>query len=309
MERREPSPWLLLIHSLPSEPGYLRVKISRRLQRAGAVALKSTVYALPNRPACREDLEWIAREVRDGGGEAWLCEANLLEGVCDEDLRQLFRQARRADYEELASEAQRLTEAQDPPPVRSLGRLRRRLAQVRALDFFEAPMAESAQSAVERLEERSRGAAGSPASMGELTGRTWVTRPGVEEDRIASAWLIQRFIDPQASFAFAEEASEPVEGELRFDMFGGEFTHEADRCTFETLLERFELGESALRELAEILHDIDCRDEKYSRPATASVDRFIRALTANEPDDLTRLRQGALFFDALYAALGGSAAP
>ncbi|HXH63172.1 MAG TPA: chromate resistance protein ChrB domain-containing protein [Gemmatimonadales bacterium] len=134
-----------------------------------------------------------------------------------------------------------------------------------------------------------------------VRGRTWVTRRGVFVDRIASAWLIARYIDPQARFKFvAPEGYIPRPGELRFDMFEAEYTHHGDACTFETLLARFRLRGPALRAIAEIVHDIDCKDGKFHRRETAAVARRLARVARTSRTDHIRLRRGATVFDELY---------
>lgn len=138
-----------------------------------------------------------------------------------------------------------------------------------------------------------------------LRRRTWVTRRGVFVDRIASAWLIARFIDPEARFKFvAPEGYTPRPGELRFDMFEAEYTHVGDRCTFETLLARFRLRSPALRVIAELVHDIDCKDGKFQRRETAAVARRLSGITRAAKTDRMRLRRGAAVFDELLQAVG-----
>ena len=133
-------------------------------------------------------------------------------------------------------------------------------------------------------------------------GGTWVTREGIKVDRIASAWLIRRFIDPEARFKFVPARGYvPQEGELRFDMYGGDFTHEGDRCTFETLLERFGVRNPALRAIAEIVHDIDCKERKFGRPETDGIARLVQGIVAAHADDATRLERGAATMDDLHA--------
>jgi hypothetical protein len=206
--------WLLLIHQLPAKPAYLRVKVWRRLQGLGAVAVKATVYALPAKPEAQEDFEWLLREIVQGGGEAMICEARLVDGLTDQEVRALFDRARDADYDELAKEVRTLAAAigDDPPPEQrteakaQLARLKARLAQVTSIDFFGANGREAAEGLLLELEGRLReneAAAAMPAEpatseqrFGELRARTWVTRTGVHVDRIASAWLIRRFVDP-----------------------------------------------------------------------------------------------------------------
>lgn len=313
-------PWLLLIHQVPSKPDYLRVKVSRRLQQVGSVAVKSSVYALPNREDCRESFEWILREIVDGGGEGLLCAVELVEGLDSNGLRQLFLNARGRDYHEIAKEAAGaaapgdlsggLDETERPrSPASVLGRLERRLAATRVIDYFSAPERTAAEAALAGLRERlaERRPTRLPAPPGTLVGgaRVWVTRIGVAEDRIASAWLIRRFIDPTASFRFVDPGATRLEGELRFDMYEGDYTHEGDRCTFEVLLERFGLHDGALEVLAQIVHDVDLKDDKFARPETAGFARFIEGLSRLEPDDEKRIARGSNLLDILYAAFGG----
>ena len=138
----------------------------------------------------------------------------------------------------------------------------------------------------------------------EMHGRTWVTRAGVFIDRIASAWLIRRFIDRAAIFKFVSpKGYRRRESELRFDMFDGEYTHESDRCTFEVLLDRFSLDDPALHTIGEIVHDIDLKDEKFNRAETAGVQSVITGIAAAHADDSERIAQGAAIFDALYSQL------
>jgi hypothetical protein len=134
-------------------------------------------------------------------------------------------------------------------------------------------------------------------------GRTWVTREGVFVDRIGSAWLIRRFIDPKARFKFVPARGyRPEPGELRFDMYQAEYTHEGERCTFQTLLARFGLEDPALEAVGEIVHDIDCKDEQFGRPETQGVARLLRGIADDTPEDPERLQRGARLFDDLYAA-------
>jgi hypothetical protein len=328
--------WLLLIHQIPAKPDYLRVRIGRRLQQMGAVAVKSSVYALPNLADCREDFQWILREVTASGGEAVLCAVELVEGLDDEQLREAFRDARRRDYAAIGDEAREALRVRDPtaegdagaraahegPPAAAfatVSRLERRLEAVQAIDFFDAAEREQVRSLIDELRMRlQRGGSGPPAGAGHRpAGATWVTRAGVEEDRIASAWLIRRFIDPAARFRFVGDGAAldddlPADA-IRFDMFEAEHTHEGDRCTFEVLLERYRLDDAALAAIGEIVHDVDLADEKFGRPETAGIDRLIRGLVRVERDDEARVRAGGALFDALYAAFSaaprGAAAP
>jgi hypothetical protein len=312
--------WLLLIHQLPSKPAYFRVKIWRRLQALGAVAVKNAVYALPASEQAQEDFEWLLREISEGGGEAMLCEARLIEGLSDQEVRALFNRARDEDYDVIAQEARSIGAAlgEEPPSERraevkgQLMRLRNRLAQVVEIDFFGADRRVPLEGLLAELEERvaepAHGEAfeATPSDADVLQncrGRTWVTRQGVYVDRIASAWLIRRFIDPDARFKFVPaKGYQPAPGELRFDMYEAEFTHQGDRCTFEVLLEQAGLDDPALRAIAEIVHDIDLKDAKFGRDEAAGIASLIAGIARAHPRDEERLTQGVVVFENLYAS-------
>jgi hypothetical protein len=237
--------WLLLIHQVPPKPDYLRVKIRRRLRGMGAVAIKKTVYALPNGDEGLEDFEWLRREIEGDGGTAIIAEAEFVEGISDEELDAMMEAERQQD--------------------------------------------------------------GGDESVGPLTadrvgtGRTWVTREGVNVDRIASAWLIRRFIDKDARFKFvAVRGYRPRTGELRFDMFEAEYTHVGEDCTFQTLQRRFGLRDRGLRAIGEIVHDIDCKDDRFDRPETAGAAALIRGIVQSYEDDRKRLERGTAIFDDLF---------
>ncbi len=314
---------MLLIHQIPPVPAYLRVKIGRHLQRIGAVAIKNSVYALPLDEETQEDFQWVLREVVKGGGDASIVEARFVDGLSDDEVVALFQGAREADYRDVARQAREAgggLPKRGPPPgnrhAETAGlvtRLRRRLGEIEAIDFFGAPGREIAEGLVAALEERMKPetAASSPEKptmhAEEVQGRTWVTRAGIKVDRMASAWLIRKFIDPGARFKFVPaKGYEPHTGELRFDMFEAEFTHEGDRCTFEVLVQRFGLGHPGLRHLAEIVHDIDVKDAKYGREEAAGIGQLVAGIAAAHPEDEDRLARGAALFDDLYAAHGGA---
>src|SRR5262245_58333427 len=111
MQNADNGRWLLLIHQIPPKPNYLRVKIWRRLQRLGAVAIKNSVYALPNSDQAREDFQWVLREVVEGGGDGTLCEARLIDGITDEQVEALFQTARSTDYRQIGDDIRRLTKS------------------------------------------------------------------------------------------------------------------------------------------------------------------------------------------------------
>ena len=318
MQEVDDARWLLLIHQIPPKPNYLRVKIWRRLQRLGAVAIKNSVYALPKSDQSREDFQWVLREIVEGGGDGTLCEARLVDGVTDDQVEGLFQAARSADYGQIADDARRLAKTQPtkakpdekhrPQLELDVTRLRRRFDEIVAIDFFGAPGREAAAGLIGGIEARLRGnrdnlpsADAKATPLGTLQGKTWVTRKGLHVDRMATAWLVRRFIDPNAVFKFVPaKGYKPLPDEVRFDMFDAEFTHVGDRCTMEVLLERAAIGDAAVRRIAEIVHDIDLKDSKFEHPETPGVERLIAGIALAHRDDEARLTRGAAVFDDFY---------
>jgi len=314
--------WYLLIHQLPPKPLYLRAKVRNRLTMVGAVALKNSVYVLPCRDDSLEDFQWIAQEAVAGGGEAFVCKAEFVEGVSDEALVRQFKEAADAAYAGLRGE---IGEALERARARgrgkpaddsaTLARLRKRFEETGGVDFFDAPGRKEVETMLQALETRLHGGGGTPKRGGKrthphLVGRTWVTRHGPKVDRLASAWLIRRFVDPGARFRFMDpEREKPRAGEIGFDMPGGDFSHEGERCTFETLLARLGIRDPSVRAIGEIVHDVDLKDARFARPETEGVRQVILGLVRAHPEDEERLERGLALFDDLYASYRGHGAP
>jgi len=307
--------WLMLIHQLPAKPAYARVKVWRRLQGLGAVMVKNAVYALPSNEDTQEDFAWLAREIVELGGEALVCETQLVEGLSDAELRAMFLAARNEDYGRLLENVEMLAAdlAADRPAtaladaVADASRLRRELGAIAAIDFFAADRRGAAETALGRLEARLQERSptmkveGNSREASSRAGKLWVTRQGVQIDRIASAWLIRRFIDPDARFKFVPGRTyQPRGEEVRFDMFDGEYTHEGDRCTFEVLTLRARLDDPALAAIGEIIHDIDLKDGKFAREETSGIRTVMAGIAAAHRDDEQRLARGAAVLDDLY---------
>jgi hypothetical protein len=294
----------------------LRVKVGRRLQRLGAAAIKNSVYALPKSDAAHEDMQWVLQEIVKGGGDASLCEANFVDGLTDEEIEALFHAARKVDYDEIAAEArqierllprrgQEIKEAARIQIKSNLSRLSKRLSEVNAIDFFGTSGREVVASLIAGIETRLKPAQDSklepPTPLDQVQGRTWVTRNGIHVDRMASAWLIRRFIDKEARFKFvAPKGYRPDSGELRFDMFEAEFTHEGDNCTFEVLRSRFSLDDPGLRPIAQIVHDIDLKDSKFGREDALGFERLVAGIAIAHKDDDVRLARASAVLDDLY---------
>jgi hypothetical protein len=308
--------WLLLIHQLPPQPNALRVKIWRRLHQVGAVAIKQSVYALPFSDQSREDLSWILKEILAGGGDGSISEVRFLEGLNDEQVIALFQNAREEDYGKIIQEARlllsELISPQDKDPKNEgsnrtarVSRLQRRWEEVAAIDFFPTSERETAASLLKDLEKR-LSLGDLPATIIEIEGdslkeKVWITRRNLFVDRIACGWLIRRFIDSGATFKFIPGTRyKPNAGELCFDLFDGDFTHEGDRCTFEVMIRRLGFQDPALTALAEIVHDIDLKDGRYGRHETEGLRALLTGLVSSYSDDNLRLEEGSRLFENLY---------
>jgi hypothetical protein len=326
--------WMLLIHQLPPHPTNLRVRIWRKLQKLGAVAVKNSVYVLPFNEKTHEDFQWLKQEIETEGGEATVFRAGAVEGATDKELIALFRKTRDEEYAQVVAEMDGLTGAIREQKRgghlsaghRSAGRithyeteldkLHKELERIAGADFFKASGRAPAMAAYEHCQKALRAAqsrhekpAQADAQKGvainliSYQGRRWVTRRNLFIDRLAAIWLIKRFVDAKARFYFVAEG-ESVEGAIGFDMYGGEFTHHGEDCTFETMIKRFGLIDDAgLRELAEIVHDVDLKDNKFNRSEASGLGAVIRGLAESMKDDRKLAQQCGPIFDGLYELL------
>ena len=307
-------PWLLFVHQLPSRPSNIRVRTWRRLQQIGAVIVKQAVYALPDSPATREDFEWLKAEIEGDAGEAEVFSAAHLDPASDEALVEEFRRSRQEAYGELAAELEqamgrraRSRRGRVRAPRRVLEAYRARLAAIERLDFFGSAGRDLVASLLETLAERlsatqPRSEATSRADNAATTHqrRVWVTRPRPGVDRMASAWLIRRFIDPDARFLFAPDRDAAGPDAVPFDMFGVEFGHRGGHCTFETLCDVFRLDDPAVGRIAAVVHDLDLKDGRFGAPEAAAIGAVIEGLQAGHADDQALLEQGMTLFEALH---------
>ena len=307
------SPLLLLLVGLPPHPSSLRVRVWRRLRALGAVPMKRSAYLLPDTPDRYEDFQWLAQEIQRAGGDATLVRVQQIENVSEADIRRLFQEPRDADYRQLAGRYRKLLPALDRKSAAAstrvqeeLGRLAKEQQRIHAIDFFGAPggaevrRLEEAIAMRVRRPETPRPEPRSTLDLSTLRRRRWVTRPRPHVDRIASAWLIKRFIDPEATFVFAAPAEFPADA-IPFDAPGVELSHHGEDCTCETLVKRARLRDRRLVRLAEIVHEADLRDGKYPHEEARGIDAAIRALLAASPDDHQVLAHGTTLFEGLYA--------
>jgi hypothetical protein len=327
MERTQQLKWLLLLYQLPTQPSNLRVKVWRKLQKLGAINVKSAAYLLPYNETTEEDFRWLSQEIIDGGGEAILLVAYGLSLKEEEEIVRLFQEARTKDYEEFISECKQKVEqlelAIQQNHVETWGkyeaekkRLQSRLDEIQAIDFFGASNKENALATLNMLSDTLQKAKGvseipsqqelEPLILCEYKDKIWVTRAGMHIDRLGSAWLIKRFLDANARFEFvpANELLPSDTDKIPFDMYGASLGHHDEDCTFETLLVRFGLtNDMALSVLAQIVHDIDLKDDKFGRTEAVGVDFVVLSLRQKWEDDEVLLEKGLALFDALYDKL------
>jgi hypothetical protein len=311
--------WLLLIHQIPPKPDYFRVKIWRRLQQVGAIAVKQSVYVLPQTDQSHEDFGWILKEITEGGGDASLAEVRFIEGLTDEQIIFMFQEARKADYEKLFDDIKRVSEQLDKNNSKTgetvtktrnqIGKLQKRLNEIISIDFFASSDRVGAENALSNLASKYTGPVEEADAINaskQFLGKVWVTRNNVFIDRIASAWLITRFIDEKAKFKFVDSNKyNPQKEEVRFDMVEAEFTHKGDRCTFEEIIQRFRMKDKALHQISEIVHDIDLKDRKFERPEADGMNVMFSGIAAAHRNDNDRIEIGAKLLDDLYTYFKG----
>jgi hypothetical protein len=312
--------WLVLLTTLPPKPTRHRVGVWRKLQRMGAVRLRGAGWILPDTSETTELFQWLVQEIQSVGGEATLLRVDRVETMADPEIAALFHKARAIEYQEVVQGCRDILRHLDRyqknhrrsiPALRGkLDGLKRELDRIQSVDYLKAPTGERARALWETTARRLRAAqTGPPAPRGGRhrtflppRGSTWVTRPRPHIDRIASAWLIKRFCDPEGRFAFADAADAARKG-VPFDVLGADFGHHGDDCTFETLVKRFAIKDRRIKVIAEIVHEADLHDGKFTRNEAAGVDLAINGLVEATPDDHELLGRGMAMFEGLYAVL------
>ncbi len=315
--------WLFLVHQIQTPNSRERVKVWRLTKKVGAQLYRNSVYVLPYSKERLEDFQWLCQEIRHSQGDASVFVSEAHDAKEDRALKALFCNAREKDYNELQARINAFEDRANgilnlqAPTVAHLKLLDREVKQledglrdVRRVDFFENALARPLQQRLRRIrlsilsiqpENPSRPRITRHARK-DFQGKTWATRPHIHIDRICSAWLIRRFIDTKARFVFAPEDRLPKTA-IHFDTMGAEFSHQGDHCTFETLLEAFGINDKALRSIAELVHTIDLKDQKFNPPEAAGVDLIVRSLSDTLRDDAKALELGSRLLDAVYAQL------
>jgi hypothetical protein len=314
--------WFLIFYSVPSHPVSNRMKIWRKLAKAGAVQLKGAVYILPATEEHEEFITWLIGEVKSMGGDGAVVKSAEIKTFDESDIRGLFQRQAEEGYrgfdkdldafERKVRGFRKGMQGDDGGRLADqAGKFARELDELRKRDFFSSPSGAVMQKRMLTLEAGlrriSRAAPETPAAIKpkraeEYRGRVWATRKKPFIDRMASAWLIKRFIDPKASFVFIEERDIASLGKkaAAFDVRGAEFTHVGDLCTFEVLVKTFGIKDKAVKKIAEIVHDLDVKDDKYGKPEATGVEEILSGIRKTAKNDADGLERGMAAFEMLY---------
>jgi hypothetical protein len=297
--------WLLLLYSLPAHRNTQRVAVWRRFKKIGALQLTTSTYLLPDQPAHYEHFQWLTKLIRDSGGVATLVRVREIEEMPNEKLVGLFNDARAREYASIGKALLSLSRERKPraETEERLGRLTGQFRDLRAIDFFNSQRGQEIAIQLQKLGRMAAAKGALPKiHPKDYRGRTWLTRPHPQIDRVGSAWLIRKFIDPEARFIFSGKAPAHSKA-VSFDMIDAEFSHAGDDCTFETLTNRFAIRDKAVRKIGEMIHDADLDDEKFQQPEGIGLDRVLKGWAKEELPDDEILRRGFQCFDALYCFL------
>src|SRR6266851_1789645 len=296
--------WLLFVFSLPAKKASQRVEIWRRLKRYGSVGLRSSGYVLPNNSQNLERFEWLAANVRKYRGEASVIHIESIDNLPSNELSELFLEARGRDYEAMILELKRYKGAVKPG---QLSRLRRRFQEISAIDFFNSPLRSRVEQLLANADARQdtsvEGGRRTSRHKKEFQKRTWITRPRPGIDRVSSAWLILRFIDPQARFTFGTHSGK-VAAAVAFDMFQPDgFGHRGDDCTFETLCKEFQIPDPKVKVISQIIHDADLGDEKFGRSEGIALDQVLIGWAQQGLSDEDLLKRGIELIEGRYRSM------
>ncbi len=303
-------PWLLLLYALPTRRNAERVNLWRKLKKFGAVQLKTSGYLLPDEPPHVERFQWLSKQIHDAGGEANVIRMAGIDGVSNSEVVSMFMEARAADYKVLATACQKaLARHKQGKPAElaaELAKFKQRFSEIKEIDYFETPAAHDAQMLLQRAEKTLAAKTGfatvQKLDPGQFEGKNWLTRPRPGIDRSASAWLIRKFIDPNARFVFAMDPTKHAEA-VPFDMAEVEFSHQGEDCTFETLVKRFGLKDPAVLQMAEMAHDADLEDEKFHRCECIGINAVLSGWAKSGMSDAELLAKGMECFEGLYRQL------
>ncbi len=299
--------WLLLTFTLPSKRASQRVEVWRKLQRYGTVPLGNSGYLLPSNTVNEERFQWLATAIRKYGGDASIVHVQGIDNLSTPQLIGRFAEARSREYQELIRQLDEFSALpQQKRAVGRLSRLRSRFQEIVEVDFFESPLQKRAGELLAKADAArvtTRISETPKIDPRDYIRRVWVTRPRPGVDRSASAWLIRRFIDSKARFAFAPEEKVP-QASVPFDMFHERgFGHRGDDCTFETLTKEFRIRNQRVKVISEIIHDADLADQKFGRKEGYGIDEVLKGWARQGISDQDLLNRGMQLIEGLYHSL------
>lgn len=298
--------WLLLLFSLPTNRNSERVAVWRRLKKLGAVQIKTSTYLLPDEPAQYEQFQWLAKQIRDSDGDSTLVRAQEIEGLTREKVIAMFNDAQAKEYAALRKSLQsfigRRKKMDAEAAAGELERLTRQFREMREVDFFDSARGHDIAMLLRRAAGPKRTRQLEVLNAKQYQGKTWLTRPRPEIDRVGSAWLISKFIDRKPKFVFAPKA-DAVPDAIPFDILDAGFSHHGNYCTFETLTKRFAISDKSIAKIGEMIHDADLDDARFQRVEAVGIDRVLKGWAKEDLPDEEILRRGFECFDALYSFL------
>jgi hypothetical protein len=304
-QRIASAPWLLLVFSLAEKGASLRVAVWRKLQRFGALPLGNSGYLLPSSVENREKFEWLATTVRSQHGEASVVQVQGIDNRPHAALKEQFVVARQREYRELLGQIKKASTASMSASSAQVARINQRLQEIISRDFFGAPLRKEAEGELDRLRHprpSSRQAESGKMSPRAYKNRVWVTRPRPGVDRVTSAWLIRKFIDPRARFVFTPEDKRPPNA-VPFDMYEGGFGHRGENCTFEALVRVFHIRDKRVARMAQIVHDADLFDDRFGRQEGFGIDAVMKGWAQEGLSDEELLARGMQLAEGLYRSL------
>ncbi len=319
--------WILIFYTVPSKPVKNRVKFWRRLAKAGAVQLKGAVYVLPYNEEHHEFCQWVMSEVSALGGDGDFVVTNKFEMLSNSDIISLFRIQRDADYGNLETKLNelemKLNSLEKGSTIKNRGnllekfdKLQKEFDEIKRVDFFPSKAYLETEQRINGLQKMTaQFISNSDATIKnkihihrrlprDYTARVWTTRKNPFVDRMASAWLIRKFIDKDAVFQFIDQNStEGLENNpVVFDMKNGEFTHIGNQCTYEVLIKAFGIKDRTARKMAEIIHELDVKDGMYHAPEAKGIEDILTGIRKTAKNDTDALEKGIAIFEMLYSS-------
>lgn len=323
--RFKSSGWLLFFYSVPSKPVSNRMKIWRKLSKTGAVQIKGAVYVLPMNEEHYEFFQWLVAEVSSMSGEAAFTRVDTIDSMKDQEIMNLFNVHKGVEYqaiskvlEDLEAKVNSVKKGSKPHNLKALSaqinKATRSYDEALKTDFFYSNTGTLLRSRLDALNTAIKVFLGTapeikPASvpsrkLKDYQMKVWISRKRPFVDRMASAWLIRRFIDKSATFELLDEKDLAATGKDRvtFDASGGAFTHVGDLCTYEVLVKSFGIKDKGVKKIAELVHEIDIRDDKYRAPEAQGIESLLSGIRKTAKDDMECLEKGMAVFEMIYAS-------